>query len=550
MGNQAVTPPKPGQPFFTVGGAVQASGGLYISRQADRDLLDACRKGAFAYVLTARQMGKSSLMVRAAETLVDEGVRSVIIDLTQIGTQVSSEAWYLGLITVIADQLLLDTVVEDWWQIHSNLGFTQRFSKFCKEVLVSEIEQQIVIFVDEIDTTLSLDFTDDFYVAIRHLYNARSQIPELGRLSFVLIGVATPSDLIRDPKRTPFNIGERIELSDFSHEEAKPLAAGFAAVHEEADATPDAAACEEVLGHVLRWTCGHPYLTQRLCATVAARQALPRHRSDVDQIVKDVFFAPNGIKDNNLQFVRDMLVQRAPDTDEVITLYQQVHRGHPKVRDMEHSIAIAHLKLSGIVRSHSEILQIRNRIYKEVFNGAWIKEHLPRAVIRKQMRRALISAIFWLGIAMIVALVMSVVALWAVDQAQQAEYAHSLALKTADEAQAARRAAEEERTKAEQARDEVQRLLQETQEAIERAHKAERELADINRELRRALVDSRMANKLARQAREYAEKKAEEARRAEAEVRAANEFLARLIDQERERLRELEMRLPMVKKLP
>ena len=65
----------------------------------------------------------------------------------------------------------------------------------------------MVIFIDEIDSTLSLPFTDDFYAAIRYVYNARARAPEFQRLSFVLIGVATPSDLISDPKRTPFNIG-------------------------------------------------------------------------------------------------------------------------------------------------------------------------------------------------------------------------------------------------------------------------------------------------------------------------------------------------------
>jgi hypothetical protein len=36
---------------------------------------------------------------------------------------------------------------------------------------------------------------------------------ELQRISFVLIGVATPNDLIKDAARTPFNIGRRIELT-------------------------------------------------------------------------------------------------------------------------------------------------------------------------------------------------------------------------------------------------------------------------------------------------------------------------------------------------
>lgn len=59
-------------------------------------------------------------------------------------------------------------------------------------MLLEAIAGPVVIFIDEIDTTLKLDFTDDFYAAIRYLYNARAEIPAFRRLSFVLIGVATP----------------------------------------------------------------------------------------------------------------------------------------------------------------------------------------------------------------------------------------------------------------------------------------------------------------------------------------------------------------------
>jgi hypothetical protein len=213
--------------IYTVGGTVQAGSGLYIPRQADEDLLTLCRVGEFAYVLSSRQMGKSSLMVRTAEQLATEGITSVIIDLNQLGVQLATEAWYLGLLTTIEDNLMLDTDVFSWWQAHTHLGFAQRLALFFREVLLAEVTGQVVIFIDEIDSTLSLDFTDDFFAVIRHLYNARATIPEFHRLSFVLIGVATPSDLIDDPKRTPFNIGQQVDLTDFSFKEARPFADGL-----------------------------------------------------------------------------------------------------------------------------------------------------------------------------------------------------------------------------------------------------------------------------------------------------------------------------------
>ena len=362
--------------LFTVGGAVQAGGGLYIHRQADNDLLKLCREGAFAYVLTSRQVGKSSLMVRAAEQLAEENIRSVIVDLTVFGVQVTAEAWYLGLLTAISDRLGLSTDVIDWWRSREQFSFTQRLTQFFHEVLLAEVKARVVIFIDEIDSTLSLPasngapFTDDFYAAIRYLYNARATMPDFKRLSFVLIGVATPGDLIRDPKRTPFNIGQRVDITDFTYDEALPLADGL-------EMPPEPAG--QVLRWVIKWTGGHPYLTQRLCRAIA-----DQHRTsawaeeEVDRTVANTFFGKMSEHDNNLQFVRDMLTKRAPEPPlAVLSTYKDIRLGRLAVRDEEQSPIKSHLKLSGVVKREDGKLAVRNPIYQEVFDKRWIQEHWP-----------------------------------------------------------------------------------------------------------------------------------------------------------------------------
>ena len=107
-----------GQTIYTTGGTVQAGGGIYLSREADDELLNLCREGKFAYVLTPRQMGKSSLMVQTARRLETEGITSLIIDLTRIGTEVTPEQWYLGLLTEMDETLMFDTDIFEWWEQH------------------------------------------------------------------------------------------------------------------------------------------------------------------------------------------------------------------------------------------------------------------------------------------------------------------------------------------------------------------------------------------------------------------------------------------------
>src|SRR5215213_4852192 len=352
------------QTIYTVGGTVQAGGGVYIKRGADDELLDLCKQGEFAFILSSRQVGKSSLMVHTAQTLAADDICSVIIDLSSLGTSITQDEWYLGILSEIQNSLNLETDIFKWWEEYNQLGTSQRLTNFFKDVLLKEVKEQVVLFFDEIDSTLSIPFSDDFYVALRAVYNARSITPDFKRLSFVLVGVAAPSDLISDNRRTPFNIGHRVEIKDFTSTEALPLAQGLGQQ------------AEKVLAWVLQYTGGHPYLTQRLSADLAnSKQAIDEQI--VASTVERLFTGEQGKLDNNLQFVRDMLSKRSPDVTKVLLIYKDIRSGK-KVLDDERSITKAHLKLSGLVRSENGILRLRNKIYNTVFNPQWIQENTPK----------------------------------------------------------------------------------------------------------------------------------------------------------------------------
>lgn len=356
--------------LFTTGGAVQAGRGLYIPRPADEELLRLCLDGTFAYVLHSRQVGKTSLLVNTAYRLREQGVNPVLIDLQLIGANVSENEWYLSMLLMTAERLNLRTDAYEWWKASHPVGNAQLTIRFFRDLLLKEVKGRVVILIDEIDTTLRLPFAEDYLAAIRAVYNARPAEPEFNRLSFVLAGVATPVELIADPRRTPFNIGETVNLRDFTFEEALPFSEGLGLPQE---------AARQVLGWILTWSGGHPYLTQNMCRAVAEAGRSEWSGEDVDDLVRRLYLRADYSQDHNLLFVRDMLTRRVTadvDVGEVLLNYRSILLGH-KVQDESRSPAISHLKLSGVVKSVERRLHVRNRIYREAFDERWVKAHMP-----------------------------------------------------------------------------------------------------------------------------------------------------------------------------
>jgi hypothetical protein len=275
--------------FYVTGGAVQSSNGYYVPRAADTQLLETCRSGRFSYVLTARQVGKSSLRVATARELAAVNVRCVQIDLSGSKSHNSPDGWYRRLISQIDRQLGLRTNVRDWWETQPELLYSDRFINYFSQIALAQIDTQLVIFIDEVDATQGLPFTDDVFIAIRQMNDLRPTQPAFKRLSFVLLGVATPFERLADTRRTPFNIGERIARSDFTLAKMRPVGLGLGLSEIETERT---------LREIYAWTGGHPYLTQRLCKAVAEHggwsTAPSRSAESIPTIVAQIGLAANG----------------------------------------------------------------------------------------------------------------------------------------------------------------------------------------------------------------------------------------------------------------
>ena len=357
--------------FYQIGASLPVDAPSYVQRQADEEFYQKLRAGKFCYVLNSRQMGKSSLRVQTMQRLQKEGTVCAAIDLTGIGN-VTQQQWYGGIVYNLSESCQLEDKFDfdwqEWWQKHQSvLSPVQCLSLFIEKVLLDKIQQPIVIFVDEIDKVLSQDFSlDDFFALIRFFQNQRVDNPIFKRLTFALLGVATPGDLIQNKTQTPFNIGEAIELHGFKIDEVEPLIKGLRGRFE----------CpQEVIAEILEWTGGQPFLTQKLCKFMLEESEKDNSRC-VKEVVKSRIIENWESQDDpeHLRTIRDRILSSEQRAGYLLELYQQIQQQGEVAANK--NLESSELRLSGLVVQREGKLRVYNRVYQQVFNKNWVETQL------------------------------------------------------------------------------------------------------------------------------------------------------------------------------
>ncbi len=265
------SPVQHSHPLEPAGGAVPLDSHFYIVRPADEEFRAAIgRQDSIVLLKGARQVGKTSLLARGLQQARQAGAKVVLTDLQKLSADdlVSAESFYLALADLIADQLDLDVVPEEVW--NARRGASINFERFIRREVLNKLSVHLVWGLDEVDRLFACNFGSEVFGLFRSWHNERSLDPEgpWQRLTMA-IAYATEAHLfISDMNQSPFNVGTRLALEDFTLAQVAELNQRYGA-----SLQPDELAqYYELVG-------GHPYLVR------CGLQEIVTHQRSLSQLV-------------------------------------------------------------------------------------------------------------------------------------------------------------------------------------------------------------------------------------------------------------------------
>lgn len=239
-----------------VGGAVPLDSKFYIERPADAEFRFAIlRRDMIVLVKGPRQVGKTSLLARGLQQAREAGAKIVLTDFQLLNaSQVETvETLFLTLAGMIAEKLRLDYRPAQSWKAH--LGPNINFTDFMEQAVLGRIESPLVWGLDEVDRLFTRPFGNEVFGLFRAWHNARALEPDSHWRNLTLaMAYATEAHLfITDLNQSPFNVGTRLTLEDFTRGNVAELNCRYGSP------LADEGELEKFYGLV----GGHPYLVRR-----------------------------------------------------------------------------------------------------------------------------------------------------------------------------------------------------------------------------------------------------------------------------------------------
>jgi len=330
---------------------------LYVERQADIQLRSIIKEMQRpGYVLVARQMGKTNLLFNAKRTLENKDRLFVYVDLSNLYE--NERDCYRNIINNITEPNfnLFESIEGEIEKIRSkNLPPHNEYSRSLRTIL-NFFKGDLIIILDEIDALKSIDYSDNIFAQIRSNYFSRTNFPVFERLTYVLSGVIEPTELIKDRNKSPFNIGDKIYLDDFTKDE-----------HNFFINKSKLEIDNKISNEIFNWTNGNPRLTFDICSEVED-EIINNGKCNIEQlneIVRKKYL--NSFDIAPIDHIRELVKTNKPIRKSILSIHKN------ETSNLSDDIK-SKLYLYGIINSKfDEKTKIKNKIIELSLTEEWLK---------------------------------------------------------------------------------------------------------------------------------------------------------------------------------
>lgn len=330
---------------------------LYVNRNADnqlKNIIDEMQRPG--YVLVARQMGKTNLLFNAKRKLENSNRLFAYIDLSNVFKKERECYRYLIDNIIEPNEILFEEIKNELIALREEkLPPHNEYFKSLRLILEC-FNGDIVVILDEIDALRSVDYSDNIFAQIRSNYFSRTSYSVFERLTYILSGVIEPTELIKDKNKSPFNIGEKIYLDDFTLEE-----------HEEFIKKSELQLSDDLSQEIYKWTKGNPRLTFDICSSIESL-IIENHtitKETIFEVIKRKYLTSYDIAP--IDHIRELVKSDKKVRNALLSIYN-------KKFDILSDEIKKRLYLYGIINSKfDDETKIKNPIIELSLTEEWIK---------------------------------------------------------------------------------------------------------------------------------------------------------------------------------
>lgn len=209
------------------GGAMKPGSPFYIKRETDYEFDDAIASSEtmIVHVKAPPQTGKSSLMYRGLASAREGGTQTVVTDLQKLGDgdMETVFTFYLAIALSIAQKLSRKPPTLEALSAGTSPGLS--FEDYLLSEILAKANTPFVWAIDGVERLFSAPYGDEVLGLLRSWHNMRADDPDgpWGRLTLVIASSTEPHLYVKNLNQSPFNVGKRIRLADFSIEQVSEL---------------------------------------------------------------------------------------------------------------------------------------------------------------------------------------------------------------------------------------------------------------------------------------------------------------------------------------